>query len=114
MSDEVVAVDRRPSTVVWAVVSTLALVASAASMYALVLATSLGAGATLGGFGEGPRPATADWFEPAVLVFVVAWLATFATGVVLARRRLAWLALPFVALAVMAVVAMLLARWWPA
>lgn len=92
--------------------ASLAVVASSVpAMYVLMLGLSLGAGATLGGFGEGPRPPSAAWFDPVAAVFVGTWVAACVVGVVLGRRRLRWAFVCWAVLAVQTVVAIAVSRW---
>jgi hypothetical protein len=103
-----------PGRALWLVGSGIAVITSFLILYVVLLFVSLGAGATLGGFGEAAREPTAAWFGPAALSFVVVWLACVVGAVVRSRRHLGWLGLPFVALALLGVVGILLSRWWPA
>lgn len=85
--------------------------ATVPAMYVLMLGLALGAGATLGGFGEGPRPPDAPWFDAVAIVFVATWLVSCIVGVILGRRRLRWAFASWVTVAVQITVALAVSRW---
>lgn len=89
----------------------IVVVASLPAMYVLMLGLALGAGATLGGFGEGPRSPDAPWFDAVAALFVASWLAACVVGVALGRRRLRWAFAPWAVIAAQTAVALAVSRW---
>ncbi len=105
---------QRPTTTVWMVASSVVVLTTGVALYVLLLFLALGAGATWGGYGEAAREPTAEWFGPTVVAVVALSLISVVVAILLARRRLAWLVLPFVALTAAGLVGLVLSRRWPA